>query len=1262
MKKRLITLLLIVMCLALVLSACQPNGPETPDVELKAITSVLTDSKNNDDVKVSGVVYGKVSNGFYMSDSETGRIFVLGGDNVNYGDKVTVTGKFNLINNMPQIKNSVVTVEQSGQTANTVASAATIADINALPSDARTGSYAGFYTVVGTVAKDGAGRWTIVDEAGDSILINSYSNQNELQSFINKRVTISVITHSFSSADNAWTVSFTGTASDIVESPLTMAEVKDKVLAYVESQMGRDVYGVMSLVNGYPLMPSVTLSWSVEENPYISIEDGKATVTTDETDHEITLKLNIAVGDEEETVDYVVTSHAIVEQTLGEMFDDNRTVSMSKVIVSGLVISLARNQSLTIRSYVLMDETTKETITVDFSNTGNYILNTSDEYKSVKVGDRICVTGQLRNNDRDRWAIVNVSELEVRESNVAFEFDKENAYVLETEADYQEFAANLGNMYNKLVKIVNPYVNYSTSTVPADTNWVRFGGDPTSVNKGYGQGSASRYFAFLIAAQNENLGSDSWHTSLNIPFINNAEQRTLEIYAFATYLSDSYLAFIIPDASCYKLPDAQQIEIDIKNSVPATIDSAETTSVNLMKDHSSVEGAITWTSSNPEVINAETGAVASVATTTTVTLTATYQFGDETKTVEVQVTVLSATVSTISEVLSSAQDSTAVRVSGVVIGYMSDGNSVATRMGVVLMDETTCETILVNGLSAIGGEYGAYIDSNGQAYGIGDRILITGTYYTSSAAIGSGPAQTNRVNIDVASNGKVVLQQKDVTVNYDFASADVIDSTEDLAALAENLYFGKVIKFVGTESAPIYVGYSSSSMPANVKVLFDGTASKNDDTKFVGPNGSNYTFSLKTDTNAATAGADWYTKAFGLTEDNLAVRPNSTRPCVPIVGEVYVVVSYWTSTYFQMNIVAYENCTLEPLNMTDEDLQAEVTASLPDSVKVGETFDLTKLVSETYHTTAITWEAQPADVIDLTTGAIKAVTENTSVTFTATFTYKGTVKEASKIVTVLPAVEAAPLTVSEAVAQPDGATISFTGIVAGFTAETGTGGDVKGLILSDGANILMVEDFPEYYADGQFVIDGHTVALGDELTFKNVALTNTASEVSFDFAATSTVTVGTSGNTVTWGAEQISIASDADLEAFAAAPKAGVLIKMTADAENPFFFSGSSSDIAKVNFKFHYKNMAGIESGDVKYNGLVFAFKAVGNSYNAGAEWWSEIFGLPGAFVGPNETNPANKYGYTGTMYCVLTAVTSSYYQMAFVNADAISVTPLTAA
>lgn len=59
MKKRLITLLLIVMCLALVLSACQPNGPETSDVELKAITSVLTDSKNNDDVKVSGVVYGK---------------------------------------------------------------------------------------------------------------------------------------------------------------------------------------------------------------------------------------------------------------------------------------------------------------------------------------------------------------------------------------------------------------------------------------------------------------------------------------------------------------------------------------------------------------------------------------------------------------------------------------------------------------------------------------------------------------------------------------------------------------------------------------------------------------------------------------------------------------------------------------------------------------------------------------------------------------------------------------------------------------------------------------------------------------------------------------------------------------------------------------------------------------------------------------------------------------------------------------------------
>ena len=1260
MKKRLITLLLIVMCLALVLTACEPSEEPTGP-ELKTITAVLNDSKNNDEVKIEGVVYGVVSNGFYMSDSADGRIYVMGGENIKYGDKVTVEGKFSLLNDMPQIKNATVTVVESGQTANTVTSNSTIADINKLDSTARVGSYGAYYTVVGTVTKDGAGRTMLVDEQGESVLFNNYSNQSALDAFLNKRVTISVITHSYSSVDAMWKVSFVGSQSDIIENPLTLEQVKEVVLKYVEERVGHDVYGVLSLVTEYPLMPSVELSWSVEENPYISIADNKATVTTDESDHDITLKLTIKVGDESETIDYNVKSHAIVEQTLGEMLDDDRKVSMSKVIVTGVVVSLARNQSLSLRSYVLMDETTNETITVDFSDTGEYILNTSNEFKSVQVGDRICVEGQFRNNSTDRWAIVNITSLEVRESNVPFELDKENAVVLETEADYQEFGANMSSMYNRLVKIVNPYVNYSTSTVPADTNWVRFGGAATSVNKGYGTGSAARYFAFLIAAQNENLGSDLWHTSLNIPFINNAEQRNVEIYAFAMYLSDSYLAFIIPDQSCYKLPDEQQVEVDIKNSVPSTIDTAVTTSIELMKTHSGVEGEITWTSDNA-AINTETGAVTAVSENTQVTLTATYKVAGEEKTLEITVTLLASGSSTVTEVLENAADGTTVRVSGIVIGYMSDGNSVATRMGYVLMDETNGNTILVNGPSAIGGEYGAYIDSNGQAYGIGDRITVTGTFSKSYAAIGSGPAQENRVNIDLSSNGIVVLKDKDVEFTYNFPNAEVIDSTEDLANLAQNLYFGKVIKFVGTEEAPIYVGYSSSSMPVNVKILFNGAASSNDDTKFVGPNGKNYTFSLKTDTNAATAGADWYTKAFGLTEDNLVVRPKGSNLCVPIVGEVYVVVSHWTSTYFQMNIVAWDECTLEPLNMTDEDLESEIMAGVPDAAQVGELFDLSKLPSSTYHTTGIIWAASPADVIDLTTGVIKEVTENTTVTLTATYTYKGTEKTATKVVTVFPAVEAEPLTVTEAVAQADGATISFTGIVVGFTSETAAGGDIKGLILSDGANILMGEDLEALYLEGQIVIDGHTVALGDEITFKSVTLTNTASEVSFEYTLISKAEIGTTGNSVTWGTEQIAISSDADLEAFAANPKAGVLIKLTGDAANPFFFSGSSSDIAKINFKFHYKNTDSTKSSSVKYNDLLFAFKGIGNTYNAGAEWWSEIFGLPGAFVGPNEDNPANKYGYTGTMYCVLTAITGTYYQLSFVNADAIAVTPLTAA
>ena len=210
MRKRLIALLSIVMCLMFVLSACDySEGPVT-----QTITTVLTKCNNNDDVRIEGVVYGVVSNGFYVSDTAEGRIFVMGGENINSGDRVIVEGKFALVNNMPQVQNATVTVTENNQPVNTFSTYGTIAQINELDATVRTGSYGAYYTIVANLSKDESGNITLVDDDGNALILNSQSNQSALESFIGQRVRLSVIAHSYSDADAVWKVSFTETEKD----------------------------------------------------------------------------------------------------------------------------------------------------------------------------------------------------------------------------------------------------------------------------------------------------------------------------------------------------------------------------------------------------------------------------------------------------------------------------------------------------------------------------------------------------------------------------------------------------------------------------------------------------------------------------------------------------------------------------------------------------------------------------------------------------------------------------------------------------------------------------------------------------------------------------------------------------------------------------------------------------------------------------------------------------------------------------------------
>ncbi|MDD3171394.1 MAG: hypothetical protein PHO86_03635, partial [Bacilli bacterium] len=892
MKFEKIFLLFVLALFSLFTISCKEKEEKT---DLTPIINVLTDSKNNDNVKVEGVVYGVLNNGFYVADSELGRIFVIMGSswtkNVATGDKVEITGQFSYVSNFPQIKNvEDIQVISNGNDSYVPVTSSDILEINALSYSEKTGSYGNTYSITAIIGKTAGGVYTLADDNGNRILVYEESNTDALEEKLNSRVKLTVITHKLSVSDNIWIVSFVEELTDIVDDKLTFASIKEAALTYVNSVVPSEVYGALELPASHPTQTYITLGWDVVANDYLSIdpETGKVAITLDNVDHDITLKLTISDGNETETVDYVITSKAIVERGVSELFTDTPKVEMSVVIVRGIVVGIARNQSESIRTFIIKDMNGAETITVDFGKTGEGVLSTSNEFKAVECGDEIVITARYRLESRT--TLMDVSTLEVKSKDNAYSHDYADAYVLDNADSYLELATNYDQYVNKLVKIVNPFMNYSTSSTPATTNWVRLGYDALSGDAGHGSGSNVHYFAFLIAAQNESLGSESWHTMYDIPFYNaGAKQFDVTIYAYALYVSDTYYAFLIPDWDCYQVSEFDSISVDLARNIPGSIESG---TINLPTAHDLVTGNIVWTSSDDTVINSLTGKVTEVSETTSVTLTAKFTYKGTEYEKSYVVYVLKAEAMTVSELLNNGTDSQTVKVSGVIAGYVSDGNTVDTRVGVLILDNATGKTVMVNGLSSLGGVYGAYIDSTGNALAIGDEILVVGTYYLNSPAIGSGPVQTNRKYIEVTAESTVTLLNKNVGMVFN--EAITITNQEEMQAFADNLQFGVVIKLVGTAEAPLYLGGSSSKLPFNIKLFYTNTTVSSE-AKY-----NDHLFSLKSDTNEANAGSEWYNTMFNI--ESAFVGPSETNPAIPVTGELYVVLSYATSTYYQMNI------------------------------------------------------------------------------------------------------------------------------------------------------------------------------------------------------------------------------------------------------------------------------------------------------------------------------------------------------------------------
>ncbi|MFA5719891.1 MAG: Ig-like domain-containing protein, partial [Acholeplasmataceae bacterium] len=696
--------------------------------EEKTILELLQGGKNDEKVIVTGVVYGIAQNGFYLEDSETGKIYVTlkTSKDLNVGDKIKLKAEYGLVGGFPRLKNAEVveTLEPVTDFGKPVIET-TIKDLQTLDRTNKVGTYANVFEITGTLIKTLGGAYQLVDEEANNVLFTEISNVELFEGKESNRYAIKVVLHNFNMVSNKWEVSFVGTAEDIVEKPITLEELLPVIQSDIDT-IPTHIYGNLPLPTTHPTLPFVSYSFSVETNAYMSIVDGEALFdlealkASEATDLDIILKVNVATETEQREIDYPITLHAIKEQTLSNLLENGPEVNYSYVIVSGRVLAFSRNQTLSIRSYIVEDPLTKETTTIDFDQVGDYILHTSEDYLKVKVGDDIVVHGQYRNISRE--SVLNVTKVDVISSNNEVNHDIENAYVLKDEASYEELGLNYEQYLNKLVKIETPYFTYSTSTTPTQTNWVRiYHSEEPQV---YDKSVNKRYFAFLIAAQSENLGNDRWMEWFDIPYVSGpAIQTEVSFYAYLLYPSATYLQFVIPslDEILFSLEDRINNILDIQ--IPVSIEPGEF--VDLNKQEDLVEGGITWSVSLP-LIDLTTGEVADVSENTVVTLTATFNDGTKEVTLTRDITILLPKTHQVSEVVANAQDGQTIRAVGHFIGYFSDGTNTGVR-GLILKDAVTSDIVFINDSSDLLGAYGQS-KINDTELQIGDEVYIKGEF------------------------------------------------------------------------------------------------------------------------------------------------------------------------------------------------------------------------------------------------------------------------------------------------------------------------------------------------------------------------------------------------------------------------------------------------------------------------------------------------------------------------------------------------------
>lgn len=1231
MKKKIFSLLMVFVLLLAVV-ACGKKKPvdNTPDdgdnKETVVEVSTVLEYKGNDDVLTKGVVFALTSDGFYMADSKAGIYVKLSDANkslltsLKKGDEVEVSGKFALSNGQPFVKNASAKVLASDKTALS-ASAMKLAQVNALTASDKA-NYGKLFTVVAAVSKDEANRIVLTDDTGSVILGDE--NYAEYNQYVGKKISTSYVLVSF---DNSkWTVLALKETASVQF--VNVDDVKEKI--YETVSVPEETYGTLELVTSYEPEPGVEFTWSVKEGNAIEITDNVPNVKIGlESDANVVLTLTLTSGTTSATKDYSITVKAAKAVTLA-----GGKAESGYLVTSGLVVACGIADELSNYHYIIVIDQADESLTY-------YPIGVSSEMrKSVKVGDKIQFVGKYYADETVEENVVarprydDVQAIKVLESGITVDYTTMNAITLETTADY-EAAANNNHEKVLLYKVVNPFMVGSGSTT---YNWNQFG--PTLASAGSGI-TNSRQFSMLIKNLAEN-GLNTWEADFAVPTkaVGAKQYPGTVLYVFSIYQTgETKWSFILPNSSASIYDEKEAVKVAINEVLASEITATEAGTYELPAKVTigEKEYALTWTSSDDSKLNASTGAYPVLYDETTVELTATFTVGEKQEELKFSIKMLAKAVEAISvsqalEEAASAEENTAtiIKLEAYIanIGSSSENNA-EFRYGLMLTD----------------GKKVAYFKTT--QYTVGetelkpyDKIEIRNAKITCNA------------DEHIITDGEISYISSNNTIDYSQLVIDVtVTNEEELAAFlgAHGVTRGLVVKFAG--ESIYFVGTGSSSATGRYQLNYKKAASSA---------AARYTYNLTENKEKSLVfnlpgtrlivDRDWWTDC-GMPE-------KSGSKSFEVQGSLIAVGGYNGNTMHAWTVINADEFKLHKVSdetLVGRAIEAAVdptinayaagTYELPASVTVGET------------NYALTWTSAN-DAIMNGSGVYAAVTSETKVKLTASFKV-GETDCTYEVEFTLVSTEPAPLTVTEALSQENGAKVTVVGAVIAFASDGNNNSTNKGFVMMDNATgkIIQVRNYgatntyPEYKYDNSEA----NVAIGDSVKVKGTFTAiagdavyidlNAESKVSFVEKVTLNYHEGEEGSAV------VEVKTDAELAAImTSGDYYGKILKLVGTADNPIHVSGSGTGASTIcNFKlgFHYGD--GDNSNQIYYNGVTISTKSDVNAPNTdGTTTFSKA--LYGATRDDGKMGGSTNNERIGTLYITICYKTSTYYQSSIVN------------